>query len=117
VPSCRWGKAQCRERRISAATFDETLRRLSFERSSPKEAADVSHVLRKFGNAAVYDAKGGLADALTERFADCGLPPPRHPRGASLTRNNQVSLSTKSVRQSPPTDHELYHDALTAPRQ
>jgi hypothetical protein len=30
----------------------------------PKEAADVFHVLRKFGNAAVHDAKGGHADAL-----------------------------------------------------
>ena len=51
-------------------TFDETLRRLSFERIVPKEAADVFHVLRKFGNAAVHDAKGGHADALASlKFA------------------------------------------------
>jgi type I restriction enzyme R subunit len=51
-------------------TFDETLRRLSFELIVPKEAADVFHVLRKFGNAAVHDAKGGHADALASlKFA------------------------------------------------
>jgi type I restriction enzyme, R subunit len=46
-------------------TFEETLRRLSYDRVIPKEAADVFHVLRKVGNAAVHDAKGGHADALT----------------------------------------------------
>jgi type I restriction enzyme R subunit len=51
-------------------TFDETLRRLSFERIVPKETADLFHVLRKFGNAAVHDAKGGHADALASlKFA------------------------------------------------
>jgi type I restriction enzyme, R subunit len=51
-------------------TFEETLRRLSYERIVPKEAADLFHVLRKFGNAAVHDAKGSHADALTSlKFA------------------------------------------------
>ena len=51
-------------------TFEETLRRLSFERIVPKEAADVFHVLRKLGNAAVHDAKGGHSDALASlKFA------------------------------------------------
>ena len=51
-------------------TFEETLRRLSFERIVPKEAADLFHVLRKFGNAAVHDAKGSHADALASlKFA------------------------------------------------
>ena len=51
-------------------TFEEILRRLSFERIVPKETADLFHVLRKFGNAAVHDAKGGHADALASlKFA------------------------------------------------
>ena len=51
-------------------TFEETLRRLSFERIVPKEAADLFHALRKFGNAAVHDAKGNHAEALASlKFA------------------------------------------------
>jgi type I restriction enzyme R subunit len=51
-------------------TFEDTLRRLSFERIIPKEAADVFHVLRKLGNNAVHEAKGGHADALASlKFA------------------------------------------------
>lgn len=46
-------------------TFEETLRRLSFERIIPKEVADVFHALRKSGNAAVHEAAGGHAEALT----------------------------------------------------
>ncbi|MFG1317541.1 type I restriction-modification system endonuclease [Xanthobacter autotrophicus] len=46
-------------------TFDETLRRLSYERIIPKEVVDVFHALRKVGNTAVHEAKGGHADALT----------------------------------------------------
>jgi type I restriction enzyme R subunit len=45
-------------------TFEETLRRLSFERVMPKEAADVFHALRKLGNAAVHEARGNHTDAL-----------------------------------------------------
>lgn len=51
-------------------TFEDTLRRLSFERIIPKEAADLFHALRKLGNVAVHDAKGGHADALASlKFA------------------------------------------------
>jgi type I restriction enzyme, R subunit len=51
-------------------TFEETLRRLSYERIVPKEAADLFHVLRKLGNAAVHDAKGSHAEALASlKFA------------------------------------------------
>ena len=51
-------------------TFEETLRRLSYERIIPKEAADVFHALRKIGNVAVHDAIGGHAEALTSlKFA------------------------------------------------
>jgi type I restriction enzyme R subunit len=45
-------------------TFEATLRRLSFERIIPKEAADVFHALRKVGNSAVHEARGGHSDAL-----------------------------------------------------
>lgn len=46
-------------------TFEETLRRLSYERIIPKEPADIFHALRKAGNAAVHEAKGDHAHALT----------------------------------------------------
>jgi type I restriction enzyme R subunit len=37
-------------------TFEDTLRRLSYERIVPKEAADVFHALRKAGNRAAHEA-------------------------------------------------------------
>jgi type I restriction enzyme R subunit len=46
-------------------TFEETLRRLSYDRIIPREVADIFHALRKAGNAAVHEAKGGHAEALT----------------------------------------------------
>jgi len=46
-------------------TFDETLRRLSYERVIPREVADIFHALRKTGNAAVHEDRGGHAEALT----------------------------------------------------
>jgi type I restriction enzyme, R subunit len=46
-------------------TFEETLRRLSFERIIPKEAADVFHALRKAGNKAAHEARGTHTDALS----------------------------------------------------
>lgn len=46
-------------------TFEETLRRLSYERIIPKEAADLFHALRKLGNVAVHEAKGNHTNALT----------------------------------------------------
>jgi type I restriction enzyme R subunit len=54
----------------SGRTFEETLRRLSYERIVPREAADLFHALRKYGNAAVHEARGTHADALSGlRFA------------------------------------------------
>lgn len=51
-------------------SFDSTLRRLSYERILPKEAADLFHALRKSGNAAAHEVKGTHADALTSlKFA------------------------------------------------
>lgn len=46
-------------------TFEETLRRLSYDRLIPREVADIFHSLRKTGNAAVHEVSGGHADALT----------------------------------------------------
>jgi len=46
-------------------TFEETLRRLGFERAIPREAADVFHQLRKLGNAAAHEQRGGHSEALT----------------------------------------------------
>jgi type I restriction enzyme, R subunit len=46
-------------------TFEETLRRLSYERIIPKEIADVFHALRKAGNRAVHDGEGNHPDALS----------------------------------------------------
>ncbi len=45
-------------------TFEETLRRLSYERIIPKEAADVFHSLRKAGNRAAHETTGSHSDAL-----------------------------------------------------
>src|SRR5215212_1232950 len=46
-------------------TFDETLRRLSYDRLLPREVADVFPHLRKLGNAAAHEVKGTHADALS----------------------------------------------------
>ncbi len=45
-------------------TFEETLRRLSYERVITKEVADVFHALRKVGNRAVHEASGDHRSAL-----------------------------------------------------
>jgi type I restriction enzyme R subunit len=45
-------------------TFEEMLRRLSYERIIPKEAADVFHALRKAGNRAAHETAGNHSDAL-----------------------------------------------------
>jgi type I restriction enzyme, R subunit len=46
-------------------TFEDTLRRLSYERIIPKEAADVFHALRKAGNRAAHESRGSHTDALS----------------------------------------------------
>lgn len=46
-------------------TFEEALRRLSYDRILPKEAADLFHAIRKSGNAAVHEFSGTHAEALT----------------------------------------------------
>jgi type I restriction enzyme, R subunit len=46
-------------------TFEETLRRLSYERIITKEVADVFHALRKVGNRAAHEASGDHRSALS----------------------------------------------------
>src|SRR5262249_49389674 len=46
-------------------TFDDTLRRLSYDRVIPKEASDLFHALRKAGNKAAHEATGTHSDALS----------------------------------------------------
>ncbi len=46
-------------------TFEEILRRLSYERIIPKEVSDVFHALRKAGNSAAHEARGTHSDALS----------------------------------------------------
>ncbi|QGT74952.1 type I restriction-modification system endonuclease [Bombella sp. ESL0368] len=46
-------------------TFEEILRRLSYERLIPREPADIFHTLRKKGNNAVHEGTGGHSEALT----------------------------------------------------
>src|SRR5579875_802262 len=46
-------------------TFDETLRRLSYERILPRETTDVFHQLRRLGNAAAHEVSGNHGEALT----------------------------------------------------
>lgn len=46
-------------------TFEETLRRLSYDHLIPKEVGDLFHSLRKLGNAAVHEAQGDHNSALT----------------------------------------------------
>lgn len=45
--------------------FDDLLRRLAYERIVPREVGNVFHALRKIGNAAAHEAKGGHAEALS----------------------------------------------------
>jgi type I restriction enzyme R subunit len=46
-------------------SFDETLRRLTYERAVPRQAIDLFHHLRKVGNRAVHEAKGSHEEALS----------------------------------------------------
>ena len=51
-------------------TFEETLRRLSYERIIPREVADLFHALRKVGQRRRARGKGNHSDALTSlKFA------------------------------------------------
>lgn len=45
-------------------TFEEILRRLSFERILPREVSDIFHQLRKLGNVAAHEVGGNHSEAL-----------------------------------------------------
>lgn len=47
------------------SSFDDVLRRLSFERVLPREAGEIFYRIKKLGNAAVHEAAGTHADALS----------------------------------------------------
>lgn len=44
--------------------FEETLRRLAYERVLPRQVSDLFHTVRKAGNSAVHEDRGNHADAL-----------------------------------------------------
>ena len=46
-------------------TFEDTLRKLAYERIVPRETADLFHGLRKAGNDAVHKISGGHTEALS----------------------------------------------------
>ena len=46
-------------------TFEETLRRLSYERLVPRDVSDLFHRVRSLGNAAAHENRGGHAEALS----------------------------------------------------
>jgi type I restriction enzyme R subunit len=109
-------------------TFEEMLRRLSYERIIPKEVADLFHTLRKTGNDAVHEAKGDHATALTSlKFArslgvwfhrtygrkltfnpGAFLPPPE-PVDATATLRQEIEALRQKVAES--------EDAATAARR
>ncbi|WLR96577.1 type I restriction-modification system endonuclease [Shinella sumterensis] len=108
-------------------TFDETLRRLSYERIIPKEVADVFHALRKAGNTAVHEAKGDHANALTSLkfalslgvwfhrtygkqpgFTPGAFVPPREPIDATAPLRKEIEALRRKVAES--------DDAATAAR-
>jgi len=100
-------------------TFDETLRRLSYDRIIPKEVADIFHALRKSGNSAVHEAKGGHVEALTAlkfarslgvwfhrtygkqpNFNSGAFIPPPEPVDASEALRQEIEILLQKVRES-----------------
>lgn len=108
--------------------FEETLRRLSYERILPREVADIFHALRKAGNTAVHEAKGSHANALTALkfarslgvwfhrtygkqpgFAPGAFVPPAEPADATAALRAEIEALRKKVAES--------QDAADAARQ
>ncbi|OUI81135.1 restriction endonuclease subunit R [Gluconobacter sp. DsW_056] len=100
-------------------TFEETLRRLSYDRLIPKEAADIFHALRKAGNRAVHEATGDHSTALTAlkfawslgiwfhrtygRAADFrsgAFVPPRKPVDATVALREEIENLRQKVAES-----------------
>jgi type I restriction enzyme R subunit len=100
-------------------TFDDTLRRLTYERILPKEASDIFHVLRKFGNSAAHENKGTHSDALSalkfarqlgiwfhrtygrqREFKPGPFVPPREPEDATLALRQEIDTLRLKVAES-----------------
>lgn len=97
-------------------TFEETLRRLSYDHLLPKEAADIFHALRKAGNSAVHEATGDHSSALTalklawslgiwfhrtygraENFRSGAFVPPRQPVDATVALREEIEKLRQRV--------------------
>ncbi|MDE1181512.1 type I restriction-modification system endonuclease [Paraburkholderia sp.] len=97
-------------------TFEETLRRLSYDRLIPKEAADIFHALRKAGNSAVHEATGDHSTALTTlklawslgiwfhrtygraaNFRSGAFVPPRQPVDATVALREEIEKLRQRV--------------------
>jgi type I restriction enzyme R subunit len=100
-------------------TFEETLRRLAYERIVPREIADLLHALRKAGNSAVHEVKGTHADALEAlkfarqlgvwfhrtygkqpRFKAGPFVPPREPVDATAALKEEIAALQRKVTES-----------------
>ncbi|EJL22921.1 type I restriction-modification system endonuclease [Novosphingobium sp. AP12] len=97
-------------------TFEETLRRLSYDRLIPREAADIFHALRKAGNSAVHEAKGNHSTALmalkfawslgiwfhrtygrAANFQSGAFVPPRQPVDAAVALREEIEKLRQKV--------------------
>ncbi|WP_409560317.1 type I restriction-modification system endonuclease [Hyphomicrobium sp. MC8b] len=100
-------------------TFEEVLRRLSYDRIITKEVADVFHVLRKLGNSAAHEGKGNHSDALSAlkfarqlgvwfhrtyskeaNFKSGPFVPPPEPEDATAALNEEIENLRRKVLES-----------------
>ncbi|MBY3067060.1 type I restriction-modification system endonuclease [Rhizobium laguerreae] len=100
-------------------TFEETLRRLSYDRIIPREVSDIFHTLRKIGNSAVHEAKGGHTEALTalkfarslgvwfhrtygwqRDFRPGAFIPPTEPEDATVALKEEIEILRRKVAES-----------------
>src|SRR4051812_41571797 len=97
-------------------TFEDTLRRLSYERVLSREVADIFHRLRKLGNVATHEIKGTHADALSglklaralgvwfhrtyakePTFKPGPFVPPPEPTDATAALKNEIDVLRKKL--------------------
>ncbi|AEH63583.1 type I restriction-modification system endonuclease [Zymomonas mobilis] len=97
-------------------TFEETLRRLSYDRLIPKEVSDIFHTLRKAGNSAIHEAKGDHSTALAAlkfawslsiwfhrtydrapNFKSGAFVPPRKPIDAMVALREEIETLRQKV--------------------
>lgn len=100
-------------------TFDETLRRLAYERVIPSEVSSIFHTLRKIGNIAVHDSRGTHVEALAglkiarelavwfhrtysrdPAFKPGPFLPPRQPVDATQALREEIAALRQQVAQS-----------------